>query len=179
MKNVTKKVMAAAAALSMLAAGAAFAADDDQYLGKTQDIIRAGTYGSVQGPAQYFTGKARIDNIFPEKGPAKFSGAYVTFEPGAALQLAHASGRTDAGRHDGRMPHRNVGRRRDARLSGDVIQCPPGVKHWHGASPDAAMTHVSICQSDDSGNVVNWMEPVTDEQYLKGLSNEGKAQPRG
>ena len=83
MKNVTKKVVAAAAALSMLAAGAAFAADDDQYLGKTQDIIRAGTYGSVQGPAQYFTGKARIDNIFPEKGPAKFSGAYVTFEPGA------------------------------------------------------------------------------------------------
>ena len=179
MKNVTKKVMAAAAALSMLAAGTAFAADDDQYLGKTQDIIRAGTYGSVQGPAQYFTGKARIDNIFPEKGPAKFSGAYVTFEPGARSNWhTHQVGQTLVvtmgvcltGTWGGDVTRA---------YPGDVIQCPPGVKHWHGASPDAAMTHVSICQSDDSGNVVNWMEPVTDEQYLKGLLNEGKAQPRG
>lgn len=83
MKNVMKKMTAAAAAVAVLVAGAALAADDDKYLGKTQDIIRAGTYKSVEGSAQYFTGKARIDNIFPEKGPAKFSGAYVTFEPGA------------------------------------------------------------------------------------------------
>ena len=103
MKNVTKKVMAAAAALSMLAAGTAFAADDDQYLGKTQDIIRAGTYGSVQGPAQY--------------RPREIQRRLRNLRARRALQLAHASGRTDAGRHDGRMPHRNMGWRRDARLS--------------------------------------------------------------
>lgn len=166
-KNGMKKIMAAAAAISLLSAGAALAAQDDQYLGKTQDIIRAGTYKSVDGPSQNFTGKTRIDNIFPEKAPAKFSGAYVTFEPGARSNwhthtvgqtLVITSGVGLTGTWGGEV----------VRLyPGDVVQCPVGVKHWHGAAPDTAMTHVSICESDDKGDVVTWMEPVTDEQYGK------------
>ena len=178
MKNGMKKIMAAAAAASVLASGAAFAAQDDQYLGKTQDIIRAGTYKTIQGPAQNFTGKVRIDNIFPEKGAAKFSGAYVTFEPGARSNWhTHHVGQTLVvtmgvcltGTWGGEVTRA---------YPGDVIQCPQGVKHWHGAAPDTAMTHVSICQSDVDGNVVEWMEPVTDEQYTKGLSDGGETQPR-
>ncbi len=178
MKNVMKKMTAAAAAAAVSAAGAALAANDDKYLGRTQDIIRAGSCKSVEGPAQYFTGKARIDNIFPEKGSAKFSGAYVTFEPGARSNWhTHQVGQTLVvtmgvcltGTWGGEVTRA---------YPGDVIQCPPDVKHWHGATPDAAMTHVSICQSDGDGNVVDWMEPVTDEQYMKGTQGGGKMQPR-
>lgn len=160
-----KKILAAAAALGIFAAGTALAAEDDQYLGKTQDIIRAGTYKTVEGPAENFTGKARVDNLFPAKAPSTVNGAYVTFEPGARSNWhTHQVGQTLivtmgvclTGTWGGEVTRA---------YPGDVIQCPPGVKHWHGAAPDAAMTHISITQADESGSVVEWMEPVTDEQY--------------
>lgn len=142
----------------------ACAAEAEERLRKKQDVIRAGSYDSVEGPSDIFTGRVRIDNIFPEKEPARSSGAYVTFEPGARSNWhTHTVGQTLivtsgvglTGTWDGEVVKL---------YPGDVVQCPPGVKHWHGAAPGTAMTHISICESCD-GDVATWMEKVTDEQY--------------
>ncbi len=132
----------------------------------------------MQGPQQYFTGSVRIDNIFPEKAPAKFSGAYATFESGARSNWhTHHVGQTLVVTQ-GVCLTGTWGGTVERAYPGDVVQCPPGVKHWHGAAPDTAMTHVSICQSDDNGNVVEWMEPVTDEQYAGPQAGGETACPR-
>ena len=131
---------------------------------KSQTISRAGSQPSVKGPAEYFTGSVRVDPLFPANDSAPFSGAYVTFEPGARsawhihpagqhLLVTAGVGRT--GEWEGRV---------DEIKAGDVIWCPPGIKHWHGASPTTAMTHIAITGRLD-GKSVEWMEKVTDEQY--------------
>jgi quercetin dioxygenase-like cupin family protein len=131
---------------------------------KTQTISRAGTQASIKGPAEYFTGNVRIDPLFPPNDSAPFSGAYVTFEPGARsawhihptgqhLLVTAGVGRT--GEWGGRV---------EEIKAGDVIWCPPKVKHWHGASPTTAMTHIAITGTINGKNV-EWMEKVTDEQY--------------
>ena len=131
---------------------------------KSQTISRAGSQTSVKGPAEYFTGNVRIDPLFPANDSAHFSGAYVTFEPGARsawhihpkgqhLLVTAGVGRT--GEWEGKV---------EEIKAGDVIWCPPKVKHWHGASPTTAMTHIAITGTLDGKNVV-WMEKVTDEQY--------------
>lgn len=130
----------------------------------SQAIFRAGTQASVEGPAEYFTGRVRIDPLFPVNDSAHFSGAYVTFEPGARsawhihptgqhLLVTAGVGRT--GEWGGHV---------DEIKAGDVIWCPPGVKHWHGASPTTAMTHIAITGTVN-GKSVEWMEKVTDDQY--------------
>ena len=130
----------------------------------TQTISRAGSRASIKGPAQVFTGDARIDPLFPSNETAHYSGAYVTFEPGArSAWHTHP-----AGQHI--LVTSGVGRIQEwggpvvEIKPGDVIWCPPGVKHWHGASPGAAMTHLVITGMKDGKNVV-WMEKVRDEQY--------------
>jgi quercetin dioxygenase-like cupin family protein len=131
---------------------------------KSQTISRAGSQPSVKGPAEYFTGNVRVDPLFPANDSAAFSGAYVTFEPGARsawhihpkgqhLLVTAGVGRT--GEWEGRV---------DEIKAGDVIWCPPGVKHWHGASPTTAMTHIAITGTLNGKNV-EWLEKVTDEQY--------------
>jgi len=131
---------------------------------KSQTISRAGSQPSVKGPAEYFTGSVRVDPLFPANDAAPFSGAYVTFEPGARsawhihpagqhLLVTAGVGRT--GEWEGRV---------EEIKAGDVIWCPPKVKHWHGASPTTAMTHIAITGRLD-GKSVEWMEKVTDEQY--------------
>jgi quercetin dioxygenase-like cupin family protein len=131
---------------------------------KSQMIYRAGTQASVKGPAEYFTGNVRVDPLFPANETASFSGAYVTFEPGARsawhihpkgqhLLVTAGVGRT--GEWEGKV---------DEIKAGDVIWCPPGVKHWHGASPTTAMTHIALTGTLNGKNV-EWMEKVTDEQY--------------
>ena len=131
---------------------------------KSQTISRAGSQPSVKGPAEYFTGNVRVDPLFPANDSAPFSGAYVTFEPGARsawhihpagqhLLVTAGVGRT--GEWEGKV---------DEIKAGDVIWCPPGVKHWHGASPATAMTHIALTGRLD-GKSVEWMEKVTDEQY--------------
>ncbi len=130
----------------------------------SQTITRAVSRPSAKGPAEYFTGNVRIDPLFSAKDSAPFGGAYVTFEPGARsawhihptgqhLLVTAGVGRT--GEWDGKV---------EEIKAGDVIWCPPKLKHWHGASPTTAMTHIAITGTLDGKNVV-WMEKVSDDQY--------------
>jgi quercetin dioxygenase-like cupin family protein len=132
----------------------------------SQTITRAGTQAPAKGPAEYFTGNVRVERIFAASEAAPYSGAYVTFEPGARSNW-HTH---PAGQH--LIVTQGVGRTQDwggpivEVRPGDHIWCPPGVKHWHGASPGSAMTHLTLSGTRDGKNV-EWMERVTDEQYGK------------
>ena len=128
------------------------------------DITRSGTRPSGKGSSEYFTGAVRIDPLFEAPDPARVAGASVTFEPGARTAWhTHPLGQTlivTAGR--GRV-QRWGGPIEDVH-PGDMIWFAPGEKHWHGASPTTAMTHIAIQERLD-GKTVDWMEPVSDEQY--------------
>ncbi|YCI07179.1 cupin domain-containing protein (plasmid) [Ensifer sp. D2-11] len=127
-------------------------------------ITRAGSTPSTKGPADWFTGIVRIDPVFAAEEPGRVSGSAVTFEPGARTAWhTHPAGQTlivTAGL--GRVK-REGGPIEEIR-PGDVVWFPAGEKHWHGAAPDVAMTHLAIQESID-GSPVTWMEKVTDEQY--------------
>jgi len=128
------------------------------------EIKRNGSQPSAKGPAEYFTGTVRIDQPFQRTDPARVNGAIVTFEPGARTAWhTHPLGQTlivtfGAGwtQRDGEAIQ-EIG-------PGDVVLIPPGVKHWHGATPTTAMTHIAIHEALD-GKAVDWMEQVTDEEY--------------
>lgn len=128
------------------------------------EITRGGTQPSREGPEEYFSGSVRIDPLFNAPHPARVAGASVTFQPGARTAWhTHPLGQTlivTAG--EGRV-QRWGGPIEDVR-SGDVVWFPPKLKHWHGAAPDTAMTHIAIHERLDD-EVVEWLEPVTDEQY--------------
>ncbi|MFL5562637.1 MAG: cupin domain-containing protein [Gemmatimonadaceae bacterium] len=130
------------------------------------DIKRAGTQPSAKGPADWFTGTVRIDMLFTAPAPARTAGAAVTFEPNARTAWhTHPLGQTlivTAG--FGRV-QRDGGPIEEIR-PGDVVWFSPGEKHWHGASPTTALTHIAIQESLDGKNV-EWMEKVSDEQYDK------------
>ncbi|HHT5705360.1 TPA: cupin domain-containing protein [Raoultella planticola] len=111
-------------------------------------IAPAGSQNAVYGPAENFTGRVRVDPLFKSDNEISVSGAYVTFEPGA---------RSAWHTHPAGQPVQVI-------RTGDVVSCPAGVKHWHGAAPGSAMTHLAITGIVD-GKSVNWMEKVTDEQY--------------
>jgi quercetin dioxygenase-like cupin family protein len=128
------------------------------------DIKRIGSRPSDKGPAEYFTGTVRIDPLFQSPDPARANGASVTFEPGARTAWhTHPLGQT-------LIVTAGCGRaqRRDGPIEeirpGDVIWFAPGERHWHGASPTTAMTHIAIQERLD-GKAVEWMEKVSDEQY--------------
>jgi quercetin dioxygenase-like cupin family protein len=135
------------------------------------DIKRSGSQPSGKGPADYFTGTVRIDPLFQANAPARAGGASVTFEPSARTAWhTHPLGQTlivTAG--CGRV-QRWGGPMEEIR-PGDVISIPPGEKHWHGASPTTAMTHIAIQEYLD-GKAADWMEKVSDEQYQAGLTAE-------
>ncbi|PZW26070.1 quercetin dioxygenase-like cupin family protein [Thermosporothrix hazakensis] len=128
------------------------------------EIKRSGSQPSGKGPAEYFTGVVRLDPLFEAPNPARVSGASVTFEPGARTAWhTHPLGQTlivTAG--SGRV--QREGGPIEEIHPGDVIWFPPGEKHWHGAAPTTAMTHIAIQERLD-GKTVEWMEPVSDEQY--------------
>ena len=128
------------------------------------NITRAGTQPSGKGPGDYFTGTVRIDPLFSAPEPARVAGALVTFEPGARTAWhTHPPGQTlivTAG--CGRV-QREGGPVEEIR-PGDVIWFPPGEKHWHGAAPTTAMSHIAI-QEKYNGSPVDWLEHVTDAQY--------------
>ena len=130
----------------------------------TMEIKRNGSQPSTKGSAEYFTGTVRIDPLFQAPDPARAGGGSVTFEPGARTAWhTHPLGQTlivTAGL--GRV-QRWGGPIEDIR-PGDVIWFSPGEKHWHGASPTTAMTHIAIQERLD-GRVVDWLEHVSDEQY--------------
>jgi quercetin dioxygenase-like cupin family protein len=128
------------------------------------DIARVGSQASGKGPSDWFTGVVRIDSPFQRSAPARVGGAIVTFEPGARTAWhTHPLGQTlivTAG--SGRV-QREGGPIEEIR-AGDIVWIAPGEKHWHGAAPSTAMTHVAIAEALD-GTPVQWMEHVTDEQY--------------
>jgi len=127
-------------------------------------IQRAGSQPSGKGPADWFTGTVRIDPLYALDAPSAMAGNTVTFEPGARTAWhTHPLGQTliiTAGRGlvqiwDGAI---------ETVLPGDVIRFAPGEKHWHGAGPDTAMSHIAIQEALD-GKAVEWMEHVSDAQY--------------
>jgi quercetin dioxygenase-like cupin family protein len=128
------------------------------------EIKRNGSQPSSKGPTDWFTGAARVEPLFQAPDPARVTGASVTFAPRARTAWhTHPLGQTlviTAGlgwaqRWDG--PVEEI-------RPGDVVWFPPGEKHWHGATPTTAMTHIAI-QEALNGKVVDWMEHVSDEQY--------------
>jgi quercetin dioxygenase-like cupin family protein len=129
------------------------------------EIKRAGTQASTKGPADWFTGIVRIDPLFQAPDPALVQGASVTFEPGARTAWhTHPLGQTLIVTAGCGRAQRWGGPVEEIR-PGDVIAFVPGEKHWHGASPTTAMTHIAIQERLD-GRAVDWMEQVTDEQYM-------------
>ncbi|TGQ64032.1 cupin domain-containing protein [Mesorhizobium sp. M00.F.Ca.ET.186.01.1.1] len=128
------------------------------------DIKRSGTQASGKGPADWFTGTVRIDPLFQVVAPARAAGNAVTFEPGARTAWhTHPLGQlliVTAG--CGRV-QREGGPIEEIR-PGDVVRFEAGEKHWHGAAPTTAMTHIAIQESLD-GKAVDWMEHVSDAQY--------------
>jgi quercetin dioxygenase-like cupin family protein len=128
------------------------------------NIVRSGSQPSAKGSADYFTGSVRIDAPFKTEAPARASGATVTFEPGARTAWhTHPLGQTLLVISGCGRVQREGGPVEDIR-AGDIVWFPPGEKHWHGASPATAMSHIAIAEALD-GKVVDWMEKVTDEQY--------------
>jgi len=128
------------------------------------DIMRAGSRPSAKGPAEWFTGTVRIDPLFQAGDPARAAGASVTFEPGARTAWhTHPLGQTLIVTAGFGRAQRWGGPIEEIR-PGDVVWFPPNEKHWHGASPTTALTHIAV-QEALGGKVVDWMEEVSDEQY--------------
>lgn len=130
----------------------------------SQQISRAGSQAAVTGPADSFTGRVRIDPLFPATDEVNASGAYVSFEPGArSAWHTHPAGQRLVV-ISGVGLTQEWGKPVQQILPGDVIVCPPGVKHWHGAAPTSAMTHLAVTGTVEGKNV-EWMEKVSEEQY--------------
>ena len=134
-------------------------------------IKRNGSQASIKGPSDWFSGTVRIDPLFLKaNAPSRGTGASVTFEPGARTAWhTHPLGQTlivTAG--FGRV-QREGGPIEDIR-PGDVVWFPPSEKHWHGASPKMAMTHIAI-QEELDGSAVDWLEKVSEEQYGTSQNN--------
>jgi len=128
------------------------------------EIVRAGAIPSGKGPTDWFTGTVRIDPLFNRFDKERVQGALVSFEPGARTAwhthplgqtLIVTTGRGYVQTWDGSIEEIHAG---------DVVWFPPGEKHWHGASAQAAMSQIAIQESKD-GKAVDWMEHVSDEQY--------------
>ena len=129
-------------------------------------IKRAGSQPSSTGPADWFTGAVRIDPLFQANDPARAAGASVTFEPGARTAWhTHPLGQTLIVTAGVGWVQREGSPVEEVR-PGDVVWFPPELKHWHGATPTTAMTHIAI-QEQLNGKVVDWMEQVTDQQYRR------------
>jgi quercetin dioxygenase-like cupin family protein len=130
------------------------------------EIKRIGSQPSNIGPADWFTGTVRIDPLFAAPEPARVRAASVTFEPGARTAWhTHPLGQTlivTAGCGWVQCERSTI----EEIHPGDVVWFPPNEKHWHGATPTTAMTHIAF-QEALNGKVVDWMEKVSDEQYRK------------
>lgn len=150
-----------AAVMAMAAGGEESAAP-----GESIRISKAAEREARRAPEQYFTGQAQVEMLFGAEAPARASCGRVTFQPGARTAWhTHPLGQTlivtdGVGRvQEWGGPVREI-------RGGDVVRIAPGVKHWHGAAPDSAMTHLAIQEALD-GRTVEWMEKVSDEQYGK------------
>jgi quercetin dioxygenase-like cupin family protein len=130
------------------------------------EIKRVGTRPSETGSAEWFTGAVRLDRLIDSPEPARVAGASVTFEPGARTAWhTHPLGQTLIVTAGAGWAQQAGGPIQDIR-PGDVVWFAPGEKHWHGATSTTGMTHIAIQERLD-GKVVDWLEHVTDEEYLK------------
>ena len=135
------------------------------------NIQRNGSAPASKGPAECFTGSVRIEGRFEPVAPARTGGAFVTFEPGARTAWhTHPLGQTLIVTFGLGWTQCEGGPVEEIR-PGDVVTCPPNVRHWHGATTSTSMTHIAITEALD-GNAVNWLEHVTDEQYLARADDE-------
>jgi quercetin dioxygenase-like cupin family protein len=131
---------------------------------EAQQITRAGSQPSAAGPSETFTGRVRVDPVWPADASINASGGLVTFEPGArSAWHTHPAGQRLVVQ-SGVGLTQEWGKPVQVIRPGDVVWCPPNVKHWHGAAPTTAMTHLAVTGTLDGKNV-NWMEKVSDEQY--------------
>ncbi|HVE53749.1 MAG TPA: cupin domain-containing protein [Ramlibacter sp.] len=129
-----------------------------------QQITPAGAQASAAGPAEFFTGRVRVDPVWPADANINASGALVTFEPGArSAWHTHPAGQRLVVLSGVGLTQES-GKPVQVIRPGDVVWCPPDVKHWHGATPTTAMTHLAV-SGTLAGKNVNWMEKVSDEQY--------------
>jgi quercetin dioxygenase-like cupin family protein len=137
------------------------------------EIKRVGSQNSVKGSADWFTGTVRIDPLFEAAEPARVRSANVTFEPGARTAWhTHPLGQALIVTSGLGWAQRKGGPIEEIR-PGDVVWFSPNEKHWHGAAPTTAMTHIAI-QEALNGEVVEWMEKVTDEEYRLGTQETRK-----
>ena len=128
------------------------------------DIKRSGAQPSAKGPDEYFTGMVRIDPLAQAPAPARVLAVSVTFEPGARTAWhTHPLGQNLIVLFGCGWVQSEGGPKKEIR-AGDVVWCPPGEKHWHGATSTTAMTHIAIVEQLD-GKTVDWMEKVSDEEY--------------
>ena len=169
MMNTGRLVMIFLTVLAGWCTGFAFA---DAEASAAQVLYPAGSQKSFEGPEAYFTGDVHVDMLFPANETAHFSGAYVTFEPGARTawhlhpagqHMIVTSGVCLTGTRDGKVIECNVG---------ETVWCPPNIDHWHGASPDQAMTHLVVTGVLDDKAVI-WKEKVSDAQYYGRNAQKG------
>ena len=159
--NRTLWTLAMCVAAPLAGAAGSTAADDKP---RAQQITRSADQVSTAGPEDYFTGQVRVDPLFAASDEIKASAAYVTFEPGArSAWHTHPAGQRLVV-VSGVGLTQEWGKPVQQIHPGDVVVCPPGIKHWHGAAPEGAMTHLAFTGTVDGKNVT-WMEKVTDEQY--------------
>lgn len=151
----------------ILAAAVALAAAASPAQAKTapaMDILRKADMKTIEGSPKTFTGRVTITGLFQRDAPSRVGGAIVHFEPGARTAWhRHPLGQTLIVTEGVGWTQIEGGPRLTFH-AGDILWCPPGQKHWHGATTDEAMTHIAIQESQD-GSPVTWLEHVTDEQY--------------
>lgn len=134
---------------------------------RDMQIIRAGSTEAIRGPSEYFTGNVRIDKVFSAPEPSRVGMAVVNFEPGARTNWhTHPLGQVLLVTDGVGWTQCEGGPKTEIR-PGDVIWCNCGRRHWHGATDTTAMQHVAVQEALD-GSPVDWMEPVSDDDYLKG-----------
>lgn len=161
------------ATLLVATASSSFAGGTSDSDAKEQAHYAKGTLNSFAGPDNLFTGDVQVDIVFPSNEVAHYSGAYVTFSPSARTAWhMHPAGQhmivTDGtaltGTRDGDVIQFH---------EGEAVWCPPGLDHWHGATPDASVTHFVVTASKNGENVI-WKDKVTDEEYENGVAATSK-----
>lgn len=164
MSNANTVARAAALILAATATAGCATASEGK---KDMEVTRKADQATVEGPEQFFTGKATITGNFTREAPSRVSGAIVHFEPGARTHWhTHPLGQTLIVTEGVGWTQLEGGPKYEF-YAGDILWCPPDQKHWHGATPHEAMTHIAIQEVQD-GTPVTWLEEVTDEVYLAG-----------
>ncbi|WP_240338877.1 cupin domain-containing protein [Novosphingobium sp. BW1] len=164
-----KRLTSPLAALTLLVAGTPALAENE---GKSDmEIARKADMKTVDGPSENFTGRVTITGQFQRPDPSRVGGAIVHFEPGARTAWhTHPAGQTLIVTEGVGWTQVEGGPKYEFH-AGDILWCPAEHKHWHGATPHEAMTHIAI-QESIGGTPVTWMEKVTDEEYLAPVTKD-------